>query len=458
MTTVNEVGLPVARTVEQRVATGRDARDRLPLESLATCPDQPLDVTALLDAEDQDRIQELVPLRYERMLASPFAFYRGTAVVMAADLATQQSSGLRAQLCGDAHLSNFGVFATPERRLVLDLNDFDETLPGPFEWDVKRLAASIALAGRENGHSPAQRAETVTAAMRAYRDAVRDFAQQGNLAVWYANLDIERAMADLALDKTEHRRTAKTLEKARGRDHARAVRKLAEVVDGRPRFRSEPPLLVPLRDLLPPVDADEVRQGLLDILDHYRSTLPEDRRHLLDQFQLVDVARKVVGVGSVGTRAWVLLMTGRDVDDPLLLQAKEAGRSVLEPYCGASRHSSGGERVVAGQRLLQASSDIFLGWREGVGMDGGVRQHYVRQLWDAKASADVGAMEPRGLRLYSGLCAWTLARGHARSGDRVAIASYLGKKDTFERALAAFAESYADRVEQQYGDVRCARP
>ena len=457
MTAMHEVEHPHARTVEVRTREGRDARDRVPLASLADCPDQPLDVAALLQAEDEGRLQELVPLRYERMLASAFAYYRGSAVVMATDLATRPATGLQAQLCGDAHLANFGVFATPERRLILDVNDFDETLPGPFEWDVKRLAASIVLAGRDNGHPAAERSETVVSAMRAYREAMRGFAEQGNLQVWYANLDIERALTDLSAGKAEQRRSQKALAKARSRDSLRAARKLTTVVDGRPQFRADPPLLVPLRDLLPPSVAEDMRRVTLELIADYRATLPEDRRHLIDQFTLVDMARKVVGVGSVGTRAWVLLMIGRDLDDPLLLQAKEAGPSVLERFCGASAHATSGERVVAGQRLLQASSDIFLGWRKGVGMDGNVREHYIRQLWDAKTSADIAAMDSRRLRIYAGMCAWTLARGHARSGDRVAIASYLGKKDSFEQALAQFAERYADRVEQQYADLQCAR-
>jgi uncharacterized protein (DUF2252 family) len=392
------------------------------------------------------------------MLSSPFAFYRGAAAVMAADLAGLPRSGLDVQLCGDAHLSNFGVYRSPERRLVFDVNDFDETLPGPFEWDVKRLAASLSLAGRENGHGSRDRKRTVVASVAAYRTAMRQFARQGNLAVWYAGVDVERLMADLAprASSTERKRARANLERARRSDSTRALAKMTVTEDGRTRFLSQPPLLVPLSELLPEVDAQVVHTSLLEILSTYRASLPEDRRHLLDQFQLVEVARKVVGVGSVGTRAYVLLLTGRDSADPLVLQAKEARASVLEPHVGSSRHANAAERVVAGQRLMQASSDIFLGWQRTREGDGAERDYYVRQLRDGKASAEVGAMRPRLLAIYGELCAWTLARAHARSGDRVAIAAYLGKRDTFDRAVAEFAEAYADRAESQYRDLRSA--
>lgn len=435
---------------------GRAARRARPRESLAQCPTDPVDAVALLRRQDVDRLPELLPLRYERMLATPFTFYRGSAAVMAADLGASPSSGLAVQLCGDAHLSNFGVFATPERRLVFDLVDFDETLPGPFEWDVQRLAASIVLAGRDTGCSDRQTDRAVLSAMRSYRTAMRDFAKQGNLAVWYASLDVEHALEDLASEASAAttRRGQKAVQRARRRDSRQAAAKLTRVVDGARRFISDPPLMVPLRHLVSPDDAEVVRETLVGVMSRYRDSLPEERRHLLDQFRLVDVARKVVGVGSVGTRAWVLLLRGRDEEDLLLLQAKEAGASVLEPYCDPSRHISAGRRVVAGQRLMQASSDIFLGHQETPGPDGRDREYYVRQLRDGKLSADLATLDHRQLRIYAQLCAWTLARAHARSGDRNAIAAYLGKGEAFERALAEFGHSYADRVHDQHRQVQ----
>ena len=441
---------------QQRAAYGKAARRLMPLEEHAAAGDEAVDVLGLLREQDRGRVADLLPIRYGRMLASPFTFYRGAAAVMAADLGALGSSGLRAQLCGDAHLSNFGVYASPERRLVFDVNDFDETLSGPFEWDVKRLAASIAVAGRGNGHKPRERRETLLATVSRYRTAVREFAKMGNLAVWYANLDVERAMADLAprAKQSDRRRTEAALQRARTRDNADALRKLTRTADGHTRFVTDPPLIVPLDQLLPDTDAMALRQTLLEILESYRNTLPTDRRHLLDQFELVDVARKVVGVGSVGTRAFVLLLAGRDDTDPLVLQAKEAGPSVLEAYCGTTGYTNAGERVVAGQRLMQAVSDIFLGWQRNQDVEGRLHDYYVRQLRDGKASADVEDMDPWRLTVYGQICAWTLARAHARSGDRVAIAAYLGKRDTFEQAVAEFAEGYADRAEAQYDELR----
>ena len=439
------------------MARGKAARSQVPLEKHAEAGGDPVDVLTLLREQERGRVEDLLPIRHGRMLASPFAFFRGSAGVMAADLAALPNTGLSAQLCGDAHLSNFGVYATPERRLVLDVNDFDETLPGPFEWDVKRLAASLAVAGRGNGHGGPERNKTVVAVVNTYRTAMRTFAKMGNLAVWYASLDAEQAVADLAprFKSSERRRTQAALERARTKDNADALRKLTRSdSSGRPRFVNDPPLIVPADQLLPDVGAAALRQTLLDVIRSYRGTLVEDRRYLLDQFDLVDIARKVVGVGSVGTRAYVLLFMGRDDTDPLVLQGKEAGPSVLEPYCGRSEYSTAGQRVVVGQRLVQAASDIFLGWDRLVGADGVERDFYVRQLRDGKASADVEDLSPRRLTIYGQLCAWTLARAHARSGDRVAIAAYLGKHDTFEHALAEYAESYADRTEAQYAQLR----
>jgi uncharacterized protein (DUF2252 family) len=434
---------------------GKAARHELPLDAHAEVGADPVEVLSLLRAEDRGRVPELLPIRYGRMLASPFTFYRGAAAVMAADLASLPSTGLQVQLCGDAHLSNFGVYASPERRLVFDVNDFDETLPGPFEWDVKRLAASLSLAGRSNGHDRQDRDKTLLTALRTYRTAMREFAKMGNLAVWYASLDIERALAEFAprARSSDRKKTRAALQRARTRDNADALRKLTRKQDGHARFIHDPPLIVPISDLFSDADATVLWERLRETLTSYRETLASDRRHLLDQFELVDVARKVVGVGSVGTRSYVLLLAGRDDGDPLVLQGKEAGPSALAPYCGPSAFANEGQRVVSGQRLIQATSDIFLGWERNEAVEGGQRDFYVRQLRDGKASADVDDMDPQRLTAYGELCAWTLARAHARSGDRVAIAAYLGKQETFDHAVAEYAEGYADRAEAQYREV-----
>jgi uncharacterized protein (DUF2252 family) len=405
------------------------------------------DPVAILERQAVPRVPELVPIRYGRMSASPFAFFRGAAAVMSADLAPTPTSGLRVQACGDAHLSNFGAFAAPDRRLVFDLNDFDESLPGPWEWDVKRLAASFAIAARENGLKRKRRREVVRHAARTYREAMRDFAAQRNLDVWYARFDVEEALAEVEHDDPiEIKRVRKGVGKARSKDSLRALEKLTETVDGEIRFRSEPPLLVPGRELVDSgADIADLEQILLAVLDAYRATLPDDRKRLLDGFRFRQIARKVVGVGSVGTRAWVVLLTGADDDDPLFLQAKEAEASVLEPYAGASEYSNHGQRVVEGQRLMQAASDIFLGWCSATGIDGRQRDFYVRQLWDWKRSADIELLSPTGLEVYARMCGQTLARAHARSGDRVAIASYLGSGDSFDEAIADFSEDYAEQ-------------
>jgi uncharacterized protein (DUF2252 family) len=400
---------------------------------------------AILERQARSRVPELVPIRYGRMSASPFAFFRGAAAVMAADLARTPVCGLRVQACGDAHLSNFGAFAAPDRRLVFDLNDFDESLPGPWEWDVKRLAASFAIAARENGFSRRRREEAVRMVGQAYRESMRDFASQRNLEVWYARLDVEAALAEVEdEDPKAVKRARKGIAKARSKDSLRALERLTEVVDGVRRFRSEPPLLVPVEELLPEGESGEVREILLGVLGAYRETLPGDRQHLLEDYEFRGIARKVVGVGSVGTRAWVLLLTGADDGDPLFLQAKEAEASVLEPYVGPSRFRNHGRRVVEGQRLMQAASDIFLGWCRAEG-EGGQRDFYVRQLWDWKRSVEVERLSPKGLEVYAQMCGWTLARAHARSGDQIAIAGYLGGGDSFEEAIAKFAEAYADQ-------------
>jgi uncharacterized protein (DUF2252 family) len=443
---------------DQRVA-GRGARSRAPRSSHAGWepPDGRADPVAILERQAASRVPELVPIRHGRMAASPFAFFRGAAAVMAADLAATPDSGLRVQACGDAHLSNFGAFAAPDRRLIFDLNDFDESLPGPWEWDVKRLAASFAIAGRENGFKRKQLRAAVLMAARSYREAMRTFAAQGNLEVWYARLDVEAVLAEIeAEDPKVVKQVRKNVAKARSKDSLRALEKLTHEVDGELRIRSEPPLLVPIEELVGEDESRGLRQALSEILDSYRASLPADRQHLLDGYRLRHMAHKVVGVGSVGTRAWVVLLTGADDGDPLFLQAKEAEASVLEPYAGASRYKNHGRRVVEGQRLMQAASDIFLGWCPALGLDGRKRDFYVRQLWDWKRSAEVERLTPRGLEIYARICGWTLARAHARSGDRVAIGAYLGAGDAFDQAIAEFSEGYADQSERDHAALVAA--
>jgi uncharacterized protein (DUF2252 family) len=443
----------------ERAAAGKAARSEVRRSSHGAweAPAGRADPVAILERQAASRVPELVPIRYGRMSASPFAFFRGAAAVMAADLATTPASGLRVQACGDAHLSNFGAFAAPDRRLVFDLNDFDESLPGPWEWDVKRLAASFAIAGRENGLKRKQRQAIVLTAAASYRDAMRAFASQSNLEVWYARLDVEAVMGEIeAEDPKAVKQVRKGVAKARSKDSLRALEKLTHVVDGELRIRSEPPLLVPGEELVEEGQTGDIGQILAGVLDSYRDSLPADRQHLLDGYRMRHIARKVVGVGSVGTRAWVLLLTGGDDSDPLFLQAKEAEASVLEPYAGASRYKNHGRRVVEGQRLMQAASDIFLGWCPAVGLDGRDRDFYVRQLWDWKRSAEVESLTPRGLEVYARMCGWTLARAHARSGDRVALAAYLGAGDAFDTAIAEFAESYADQSERDHAALVAA--
>ena len=437
-------------TPAERRAQGKAARAHAPLESHAEIgPDAGRDPVGLIVGQAATRVPELVPIRHGRMLVSPFTFYRGAALPMAADLSKVRSSGLRVQLCGDAHLSNFGVFAAPDRRAVFDLNDFDETLPGPFEWDVKRFAASLAVAGRDVGLDAKGRSTLVLHGVGAYRTSMRDFATTRMLEVWYARLDVEDALESVKPKVTEEAlsRTRKAMAKARTRDSMQVLKKLTTVVDGHRRIISNPPLVVPVEELTTQLSADEIIARMATLLTQYRRTLNADRRHLIEQFRLVGVARKVVGVGSVGTRAWILLLEADGGQEPLFLQAKEAQRSVLADYCGASRHRNEGQRVVAGQHLMQAASDIFLGWQHvDGGLDGGSRDFYVRQLRDWKYSAPIEQMVLAGLVAYAELCGWTLARAHARSGDRFAIAGYLGKSDRFERACATFAERYADRT------------
>jgi uncharacterized protein (DUF2252 family) len=406
------------------------------------------------------RVPELVPIRYGRMLASPFAFYRGGALIMAADLSRTPSSGLRVQLCGDAHLSNFGVFGSPERNLVFDINDFDETAPGPWEWDVKRLAASFAIAGRENGFTDTERRTVVLGTVRSYREAMAQFAGMRNLEVWYTSLSAEQAFREFTagVDPKRVKKAEADIAKSRTKDSMHAFEKLTHVVDGEPRIISDPPLIVPIDELIPAGgDREAVREEIRTLFRSYRRTLETDRRHLLEGFRFVDMARKVVGVGSVGTRAWIALFLGTDNQDPLFLQAKEAQRSVLEQFVGKSQYTNCGQRVVAGQRLMQATSDIFLGWQYvSSGLDGQERDFYIRQLKDWKGSFPTEGALPAGAAAYGKACGWTLARAHARSGDRIAIASYLGKADVFDQAIATFAETYADQNQRDYDALKHA--
>jgi uncharacterized protein (DUF2252 family) len=443
-------------TVAERAARGKTARAETPRESHAVF-DPPADRTdpiSLLEEQAKSRVPELVPVRWGRMMVSPFTYYRGAALPMASDLARTPVSGLAVQACGDAHLSNFGVFGSAERRLVFDVNDFDETLPGPWEWDVKRLAASLEVAARGNGFTGKQRREIVMAAVAQYRQAMRQFAGMTNADVWYARADMDqlRAQFKSQLQARQRKLIDEGLAKARTRDSMQAVAKLTRMVDGRPRIISDPPLLVPVEELLPAgADRTSLEAQISGLIAKYRRTLETDRRYLIEQFEFCDMARKVVGVGSVGTRCWIVLMLGRDDSDPLLLQVKEAETSVLSRFVGASKYTNQGQRVVAGQRLMQASSDIFLGWqRNESGLDGQPRDFYVRQLRDWKFSIEIESMLPAGLQMYGALCGWTLARAHARSGDRIAIAAYLGGSDVFDRAVTEFAAVYADQNERDH--------
>ena len=440
-------------SLEERVARGRAARAEVPRSSHAAWEPSAsrADPVSLLEEQAKSRIPELVPIRHGRMLVSPFTYFRGAAAPMAADLATTPSSGLVVQACGDAHLSNFGTFGSAERRLVFDLNDFDETAPGPWEWDVKRLAASLEVAARENQFSGKARKQIVRRATRSYRESMLEFAAVPMLEVWYARLDMDNLLPKFrSLQATKTPAVWKAIKKARAHDSLQAFKKLCHTVNGEPRIISDPPLITPAEELR---DAF-TRDTALEFVRAYGQTLRPDRRHLLEQYQLVHLARKVVGVGSVGTDAWILLLVdGRGT--PLFLQVKEAGPSVLEPFTQASEFSHQGERVVVGQRLMQAASDIFLGW-ERFALQGSERDYYVRQLRDWKGSADAGRMSPEGMKLWAQMVGWTLARAHARSGDRYAIAGYLGKSDSFDRAITEFSVAYADQNERDYAAMQAA--
>jgi uncharacterized protein (DUF2252 family) len=462
-------------SIEERRARGKQLKATTPRSSHAKwqpAADRP-DPVALLEEQDATREADLVPVRHGRMMVSPFTFYRGAAKIMAADLKDTPRAGLTVQLCGDAHLSNFGFFASPERKLVFDLNDFDETLPGPFEYDVKRMAASFAIAARNNGFSKADAREATLASVRAYRESMAEFAEMPVMDIWYAHRSEEDIMAAVGeagraqkgkaqrvVIQQRAKKTAAALQKAHTRGSLQVLAKLGEYVDGKYRIVSQPPVIVPSRDLFATfgMSADEAQHAIHDQLRAYRATLQPDRRHLLEQFQMVDMARKVVGVGSVGTRAFIILLQGRDEHDPLFLQVKEATASVLEDHLPKSRYKQHGERVVEGQRMMQAASDIYLGWTKGV-QEG--RYLYWRQLRDMKYSVEVETMLPFALSFYASQCGWTLARAHARSGDPIAIAAYLGKGDGFDQSLADFSGRYADQNERDYeaftAAIRCGR-
>jgi uncharacterized protein (DUF2252 family) len=450
------VGDPHKLHAVKRAAQGKAARAQAPRLAHADWqPGDGRDPVGLLCEEDETRVPELVPIRYGRMLRSPFAFFRGSAAVMAADLADTPTAGLHVQLCGDAHLSNFGVFSAPDRRLVFDCNDFDETAPGPFEWDVKRLAASVAVAGRDRGLARRERRRAIRRSVGAYRDSMRRFAEMRDVDVWYARTDVDSRLAELGkhLDGESRRRIERNVARATSRDSLRALRKLARPTEDGLRIVGDPPLVTPVEEL---GDGAEIESQLEAVLTEYRSSLSGAHRHLAAAYRYVHAARKVVGVGSVGTRAWIVLLVGRDSEDPLFLQAKEAGASVLEPYVGESHFESHGRRVVEGQRLMQAASDIFLGWVTVKAADGSPRDFYVRQLWDGKGSADLERMPPHQLGDYVSLCGEALARAHARSGDRIAIAAYLGEGKKFDEAIADFAETYADQNERDFESLERA--
>ncbi len=439
------------QTPEERAAHGRKARELVPRSRHGewTPPPDRTDPLEILALQATTRLPDLVPIRYGRMAASPFAFFRGAAAVMAADLACDVHSHLDVQLCGDAHLVNFGGFATPERDMIFDVNDFDETIPGPFEWDLKRLAASIEVAARARSFDEPLRRKLVALSSKGYRDAIRDFGAMRNLDVWYLKLDAETLIGRWGTDAKSSVIEAfqQRVQKAQGKDHLRAVAKLTEKVDGKFRFRADPPLLTPMDQLLDADNEAEMVQNIARALIEYRVTLSGDRQHLLNRYEFTDLARKVVGVGSVGTRCWVALLIGRDEGDPLVLQIKEAEHSVAEPFLRASEYSNMGQRVVEGQRLVQSSSDIFLGWDNVTGIDGITRDFYLRQMWDWKLSPDPETMTPETFEIYAQMCGWVLALGHARSGDAIAIGSYLGAGTRFDESMCTFASSYADQNE-----------
>jgi uncharacterized protein (DUF2252 family) len=446
-------------SVEQRVARGISARTDAPRSGhrlWAPAVDRS-DPVALLEAQARLRVPELVPIRHGRMLVSPFTFYRGAAFIMAADLAGTPATGVTVQLCGDAHLSNFGFFGTPERRLIFDINDFDETLPGPWEWDVKRLATSFEVMGRHRGFTPADRRAVVTAGVREYRERMRHTADLPTLGAWYDQLEagvllnlVRQEVALKRLGKRDARALQQTVADAYTRDSTRVFAKRASNTKGGLRIVADPPLIVPIEDLAQPgTEWQDPAPLIKKLLSSYRRTLG-GHGHPVEEFRYVHAARKVVGVGSVGTRCYIVLLVGRDHKDPLFLQVKEAQASVLEPFVGPSAFPHHGARVVAGQRLMQAATDIFLGWQRIKGFDGRKRDYYVRQFHDWKGSVDVEQLLPSGAAAYARICGATLARAHARWGDRIAIAAYLGRRDRFDEGIADFAVRYADQNERDY--------
>ncbi len=447
-------------TRAEHAARGKAARLEVPRSVHAQWEPAPgrRDPVEMLKEQATVRVSELVPIRHGRMLVSAFTFFRGAAYLMAADLAAGPRTGLHTQLCGDAHLSNFGGFASPDRRLVFGVNDFDETLPGPFEWDLKRLVASFAVGGRDRGFDADERRRVTLEATRSYREAMGSLASMRTMDLWYSRIDID-AITDTMRrvgSVKQVKRFDKNVSKARSKDSLRAFSRLTHMVAGEPRIVSDPPLIVPIEDVAGDVGAEVIEEFVHGIIRRYRRTLPSDRRHLLERFRYQHAARKVVGVGSVGTRAWIVLLTGSDIADPLFLQVKEAESSVLEPFLGKSKFKSHAQRVVEGQRLMQAASDIMLGWDRITGPDGVDRDFYIRQLWDQKGSALVEFMDPKLMTIYARLCGQALARAHARSGDATAIASYMGSGDSLDRALAEFAETYADQNERDFDALRKA--
>jgi len=446
-------------TLEDRVARGKTARSEAPRSSHGKwepAADRP-DPVALLQGQAESRVPELIPIRYGRMLVSPGTFYRGAALIMASDLAATPRSGVTVQLCGDAHLSNFGVFGSPERQLIFDINDFDETLPGPWEWDVKRLAASFEIAGRDLGFTPADRRAVVMAGVREYRERMRETATMRTLDAWYAHMNVDQITSWISaevrnkrLGKREAKEAAQDIAKARTRDSVRVFAKRTGEIGGELRIVRDPPLIMPIEDLVLSATArEQAENSVRKLMQSYRRTLAREH-HPIEEFHYVHMARKVVGVGSVGTRCWIFLLVGRNQDDPLFLQAKEAQASVLERFVGKSQYPNHGQRVVTGQHLMQAATDIFLGWQRVTDIDGQIRDSYIRQFHDWKGSAEVDTLRVPGATLYARMCAATLARAHARWGDRIAIASYLGPSDVFDRAIADFSATYADQNERDY--------
>lgn len=450
-------------TKEESINRGKALRSDVPRGAHAAwepAPDRPDPVDLLID-QGKTRVQALLPLRYERMSASAFTFYRGSALIMARDLSTTPSTGIRVQACGDAHISNFGLFSSPERRTVFDINDFDETLPGPWEWDIKRLAASVEICGRDNGFTKKERRQAVLSCVSGYRESMLRFADMGHLDVWYSHFDVDSMRENLVgvFEGKSAKAADKALSKAKGKTSARAISKLTEVVDDELRIMSDPPLIVPFRELASFAKRDDARERLDEkvlnrlmhaVLTEYGATLPSDKQRLIKSYRAVDAALKVVGVGSVGTRAWIVVLEGADENDPLVLQVKEAKQSVLEPFVGKSRHRNHGHRVVSGQRAMQTASDMLLGWCRLPNEFGKPTDYYVRQLWDGKGSVDLSLLNPEQLAKLAQACGWTLAHAHARTGDRFAIAAYLGDTDEFDKAIAKFARAYAKQNERDY--------